>query len=184
MKLSTVVYSALLSLVVLSTTGVSATETPSRVLKGSKKKGKKGKKGNKKNGVKSVKFNFFPPLDPEQYDTRDPVAGVSATSGDVSTYFEAMTDPDDGSNVGTIYGICTILQPGVTFYCNFTPVYDNNKGTSGSFTYGGVGFFTPTGGSYATYNILGAQGDFQPKGTVSMVYEYGPGALSLEATFE
>jgi hypothetical protein len=74
MKLSTVVYSGLLSLVALSTAGVSATETPSRVLKG-------GKKG-KKNRVKSLKFNLLAPSDPAQFDTRDPVAGAFGTSGD------------------------------------------------------------------------------------------------------
>jgi hypothetical protein len=175
MKLSTVVYSALMSLV-LSTTGVSATETPSRVLKGGKK--------DKKNRGKSVKYDFFLPSDPEQYDIRDPVAGVFATSGDGLTVFQPLTDPDDGSNVGTLYGTCTVLQPGATFYCNFTPVYDNNKGTSGSFTYAGVGFLTPVGGLYGTLDILGAQGDFQPKGTVSLV-QTGPGqVISVEATFK
>jgi hypothetical protein len=182
MKLSTAVYSALLSLVVLSTTGVSATETLSRVLKGGKKK---GKKGSKKNRVKSIKFDYFPPSDTnpdQQYNIRDPVAGVFATSGDSVTFYEAMTDPDDGSNVGTIYGKCTILNPGDSFYCNYTA----NYGTSGSFTFGGVAFFNPpsVGGSYGTFSILGAQGDFQPKGTVTVVQAGFLQAFAAEATFE
>jgi hypothetical protein len=173
MKLSTVVYSALLPLVVLSTTSVSATETPSRVLKGGKKR-----------VSKSVKFDFFLPPDPGQLDIRDPVAGIYATSGDSATFFEPLADPDDGSNVGTIYGTCTVLQPFVTYYCNLTAVYDNNKGTRGSLTIAGIGFFTPAGGSDATYSIMGAQGDFQPKGTASFV-QAGPGqVISAEATFE
>jgi hypothetical protein len=178
MKLSTAVNSAVLSLVVLSTTGVSATETPSRVvLKG-------GSKKSKKNRGKSVKYGFFPPSDPDQYNIRDPVAGFFATSGDSATLFQPLTDPDDGSNVGTVYGTCTVLQPGVTNHCNLTVVYDNGKGTSGSFTYGGFAFSTPTGGSYGTFNILGAQGDFQPKGTVSFVQADLGSLFSAEATFE
>jgi hypothetical protein len=193
MKLSTVVYTALLSIVVLSTTGVSATETPSRVLKGGKKdkKGKKGKggkggsnKGGKKGG-KSIKFNFSPPSDTnpdQQYNIRDFEAGVFATSGDSVTFFEPLTDPDDGSNVGTVYGICTVLQPFVTFYCNLTAVY----GTSGSFTFGGVSFFAPppTGGSSGTFTILGAQGDFKSEGTVTAVQAGFGQFFAAEATFE
>jgi hypothetical protein len=173
MKLSTVVYSALMSLV-LSTTGVSATETPSRVLKGGKK--------DKKNRGKSVKYDFFLPSAPEQYDIRDPVAGVFATSGDGLTVFQPLTDPDDGSNVGTLYGTCTVLQPGATFYCNLTAVY----GTSGSFTFGGVSFFAPppTGGSDGTFTILGAQGDFKSEGTVT-ASQAGLGmGFAAEVTFE
>jgi hypothetical protein len=74
--------------------------------------------------------------------------------------FEPMADPDDGNSVGTVYGTCTVMQPFVTTYCELTAVYDNNKGiSSGSLTLGGVGFLTPIGGSYATYSIMGAQGD-------------------------
>jgi hypothetical protein len=178
MKLSTVVYSALLSLVVLSTTGVSATETPSRVLKG----GNKGNKGNKKNGVKSVKFNFFAVNDLAQFDIRDPVAGPGATSGDSATLFQPLTDPDDGSNVGTLYGTCTILEPGLTNYCDLTAVYDNNKGTSGILTYGGVRFFLSAGSRETTFTILGAQGDFQSNGEFSL-FQSGP-VVAAEATFE
>jgi hypothetical protein len=74
MKISTVVSSALLSVVFLSTKGVSATGTPSRGLRG-------------KNRIKSVKYDLFAPSDLGQLDIRDLVAGIFATSGDGAAFF-------------------------------------------------------------------------------------------------
>jgi hypothetical protein len=153
----------------LSTTGVSA----------------QGGGGKKNRRVKSVKFDFVPPSDLGQLDIRDLAAGVFATSGDVAAFFQSLSDPDDGSNVGTAYGTCTVLQPGMTFYCNFTVSMIIIK-VPAEASRMVVGFNTPTGGSYATQSILGAQGDFQPKGTVSFVQDAGQiglGSVSAEATF-